>query len=399
MARICIIRHHYYPQETHVRRNAEALVERGHEVDLICLRDAGQAPIDSIGGVNVHRLRVQHHRRGIGRYLLEYSAFFLLTLITLTGRQLRRRYDVVEVDTMPDFLVFSTIPAKMLGAKVVLYLFDAMPEVFADKYGLPATHWMIRSMGLIERIAVRYADRVITACEALRATFVARGAPREKITIVLNVPNERVFRPELARPRRERRESSPFTIITHGTLTKLYGIQVVLKAVARLKEQLPGLRYLVVGAGEYGATLKELSKELRLEQVVSFIDWVPQERIVELILDADAGIVPVLGGYGELTTPNKLFEYIALGRPVISTSLRGIRDYFDDDSLLFYPPEDDVALSRHIGELYHNPLLADALTSKAHAIYEPLRWQRSKEIYCDVFDFTPRATSCRRAPR
>lgn len=372
-----------------MRRNAEALVEKGHQVDLFCLRALGQASCETISGVNAYRFPVQHHRQGIARYLFEYWAFFLLTFLTLTWRHIRRHYDIVEVDTMPDFLVFSTVVPKLLGARVVLYLFEAMPEAFASKYGIDKDHPVIKCIAFIEQLAIRYADHVITACEAFRSVFVARGAPKDKITVVLNVPNEGVFRPDLVADYQEkhRRDGSPgFTLITHGTLTEIYGVQVLIRAVARLKDQLPGLKLLVVGGGEFSRSLKALAQELGVSDIADFTGWVCQENVVKMILDADVGVVPILGGYGEMMVPNKLFEYVALGKPVVSSSLRGIRHYFGEDSLLFFNPGDDSSLAKSIERLYRDLQLRESIALKASKIYEQYRWQRAKEVYCGLFE-------------
>ena len=86
MSRICIIRHYYYPEDPRSRREAEALVEAGHEVDLLALRQAGEPAREVINGVNVRRLPVGHYRGSLLLYAYEYSAFFVLAFLVLAGR-------------------------------------------------------------------------------------------------------------------------------------------------------------------------------------------------------------------------------------------------------------------------------------------------------------------------
>src|SRR6476619_4018442 len=102
MARIAVLRQYYYPLDPRVRREAEALAAAGHEVDVLCMRRAGESARERCNGVDVVRLPLQHHRGGVARYLLEYALFFLAAAGVLTWRHLRRRYDVVQVNTMPD---------------------------------------------------------------------------------------------------------------------------------------------------------------------------------------------------------------------------------------------------------------------------------------------------------
>jgi len=92
MSRICIIRHYYYPEDPRSRREAEALAEAGHEVDILTLRHTGEPVHEVINGVRVRRLPVEHYRRSLFHYAYEYSAFFILTFLILTARLARRRY-------------------------------------------------------------------------------------------------------------------------------------------------------------------------------------------------------------------------------------------------------------------------------------------------------------------
>jgi hypothetical protein len=112
MKRVCIVRHGCYPDDTHVRRNAETLAKHGFDIDIICLKKKTQLPEEVIRGIKVHRFPLEHHRRGLLRYVFEYLAFFLLVSWKLIRISLRRRFDVIEIDNMPNFLVFSALIPK-----------------------------------------------------------------------------------------------------------------------------------------------------------------------------------------------------------------------------------------------------------------------------------------------
>ena len=120
--------HAYYPHDVRVRRQCEALADRGDEVDLVCLQDEGEQSTERIGNVNVHRLPLKHNRgQGVTGYLVEYSALFLLAFVKLTMLSIRHRYRVVQVHNLPDFLVFTTLVPRMLGARVLLDMHDITP--------------------------------------------------------------------------------------------------------------------------------------------------------------------------------------------------------------------------------------------------------------------------------
>ena len=108
--RLGMVVHAYYPHDVRVRRQCEALADRGDTVDLVCLRADGETPTETIWNVNVHRLPVRH-RRGQGPvgYLFEYTVFFILASIRLAALSVRHRYPVVQVHNMPDILAATGV--------------------------------------------------------------------------------------------------------------------------------------------------------------------------------------------------------------------------------------------------------------------------------------------------
>src|SRR5206468_10680741 len=91
-------------------------------------------------GVRLFRIPLAHRRRPAARYVVEYISFFLAALVVASLLAARRRYDLVQVDTLPDFLVFSAAVARMRGARVVLFMLELMPELLATRLGLAGGH-------------------------------------------------------------------------------------------------------------------------------------------------------------------------------------------------------------------------------------------------------------------
>ena len=99
------MRRAYYPQESHVRKNAETLVNAGFDVYLVCLKKAGEKRFENINGVNTYRVPLSAKRKGIASYLMEYICFFLISFVYVSILYLNHKFDFVEEDSMPDFLV------------------------------------------------------------------------------------------------------------------------------------------------------------------------------------------------------------------------------------------------------------------------------------------------------
>src|SRR5436190_13414714 len=120
----------HYPSDPRPRRAAEALAQEGMSVEVICLKEEESEPThEEFNGVSITRVPLKRRRGGKVAYLLQYGWFIVLAGVILSGRSLRRRYDLVHVHNMPDVLVFSALIPKLMGARVILDLHDPMPEL------------------------------------------------------------------------------------------------------------------------------------------------------------------------------------------------------------------------------------------------------------------------------
>jgi len=385
MKKVCIVRHGYYPADERVRKEALALIDKGYKVDMICLKDREEKKFENYEGVNIFRLPIQRKRTNITRYLLEYLSFFCLAFIKLNILHFRNRYDCVQVNTLPDFLVFVALIQKLCGARVILDLHEPAPELFETVFGVN-NKLMIKLVTFFEQISIAYADRVITVSEQMKDNYVKRGSPSEKISVVLNVPNLE-FNPDLYEAERGGRDDR-FSLICHGAMLKRYGQHVAIRAIALIKEEIPNVRLNILGYGEYEDELKRLACELGLEDYVTFRGFIPFIDLIKTIAASDLGIVPVeKNRYSDLVHTNKMFEYISMKIPVVITRTRAVEQFFGPDyrSLKYFESGDAQELAKAVIELYRHPVRREKMAKSALAKYETVKWENSKEDYCRLF--------------
>ncbi len=118
--RFCVIRHGYYPEDVRVFKEVRALYEAGYSVDVICLRKTGEKRKEIVDGVCVYRLNHLHKRHSLLRYFYEYGISFLKMFVLVTVLFFRRDYKFIQVNTLPDALVFVTIIPRFFGTKSLL---------------------------------------------------------------------------------------------------------------------------------------------------------------------------------------------------------------------------------------------------------------------------------------
>lgn len=369
----------YYPiGETRVQRESEALVEAGFEVDVICPRRAGERACETYRGVTVRRLPMQIRKSNLLDQLLGYTIFLIGSGVVLTYRHLRRRYDSVQAHNLPDFLVFCAVVPKLMGVPVILDIHDLMPEFFAGRFE-ERHKWLGRMVRWQERVSCRFADLVITVSDHWRETLLERGVGVEKLLVVMNLADERIFRiPDPLPPRRE-----GFGLIYHGTVHYRSGLDLAVSAVALLKHEIPGLRLTILGKGDQMAYLRSLTEELGVGHLVELRDeLVPAEFLPEIIASADLGIVPYRDDvFTDGLVPTKLMEYAVMGLPCVASATTAIETYFQGTMVAFFTPGDAQSLADTILELYRNPDSRDELAKRAEVFTDRYNWQQIGAAY------------------
>jgi glycosyltransferase involved in cell wall biosynthesis len=382
--RHCMVVHAYYPAaETRVERQARALLDHGIDVDLICLQKPGEPATANVDGVQVYRLPVRRHKgKGMAIQMLEYLAFFFLAFIRLTALDRRRRYEIVQVHNLPDFLVFVALIPKWTGARVILDMHDLMPEFYAERFERPMNSFPLRLVRWQEWVSCRFADHLITVTELWRQALIDRGQPSDKITVVMNVADDRIFHRDGVWNAPCRRHGS-LQIIYHGTMARRYGLDIALRAVALARRTNPEIFLTLHGRGEYSQTLQNLALELGLQDHVKFsMQFMNTNDLANLILQADLGIVPYRDGVftGDIL-PTKLMEYAALGIPCIAAHTRAIAAHFTGAAVHFFTPGDMEDLARSILALARDREKLAALARNLGEFTQRYNWPDQGAIY------------------
>ncbi|MGK9230429.1 glycosyltransferase [Inquilinus limosus] len=392
---VCIVRHGFYPSELNIRREAEALREDGYCVHVICLRKPGEAAHEVVDGIHVRRMPIEHRRGNIRRYLFEYNAFFVVASLELARLHLRHRLRAVQVNTMPDYLVFCTLPVRLAGVKVILHMHEPMPELFGMLFDKMHHRPLNLAVKLAERLSLAYADRALTVTADMRQNLGRRGADLSKITVVLNVPDDRMFHPDrythleerVARAKEEDRRAGVFRLLCHGTIEQRYGLDLVVGAVARLKNAIPGVQFRFMGQGEHLAAVLARAAELGVSSHVHYLGFVPFETMIEEILCADVTIVPMRRNpYSVLVHTNKMYEYMALGRPIIASRLDSVLSYFPEDTLLYFEPDGEDDLAERALYVFDHAEEIQSRVRRTTELYQMYRWEHEKGKYLGVYD-------------
>lgn len=382
------ITYDWYPYEVRALRTAEAAVDAGYEVDVICLGQKGMKSYEVHNGVHIYRLPI---RRGSGGSLpirlLQWAWFLLQAGVTVTLLHLRRPYDVVHVHNMPDFLVFSALIPKLLGAKIILDVQDISPELMAALVKGPLRA-VARLLAILqERMSTAFADHVVTTGGIFEEALLRRKVPKQKITTILNSADPSLF--PLARqcpaPYMSSQEGQSFIVMYHGTLEQRNGLDTAIRALVLARRVVPQLRLDILGRGNHVPALKQLVADLGANEYVVFRDACSPDKLVDFVVHGDVGIIPYrYDGFAELVLPTKAYEFAWMHRPIIASDTPAIRSMFGAESIVLCDSASPESFAAAIVDLYQHPEKRSSMVINAFEDYLPYRWELMAKRYQEL---------------
>ena len=375
-----------YPIDPRPRRAVEALRSEGAHVELICELDGDAAKREHFENLEVIRIPIRHIRGGALSYAYQYSSFILISAAILAWRSLRRRYQLIYVHNMPDILVMSGLIPKLFGAKLILDQHDPMPELMRTIFNKEESSFAVKVLQHLERWSIARANLVITVNRACERIFSTRSCDAEKIGVVMNSPDELMFpfRPANSYPVRDL--GGPFVMMYHGSLVERNGLELAVDALQRIQAEIPQAELRVYGRSTpYLEQVMDKVKKLGLQQKVHFLGPRRLEQLASEIQSCDVGVVPnQKNTFTDINTPTRIFEYLALGKPVIAPAALGVQDYFGPESLVFFNAGDPADLAEKMAFVASDPEGAIRIAELGQQVYMAHTWQQERQTLVNL---------------
>jgi glycosyltransferase involved in cell wall biosynthesis len=390
--RVAVVTFSHYPSDPRPRRAAEALAQQGMDVEVISIKQRPDEEGTGVfNGVRISRVPLKKSRGGKLAYISQYGSFIIAAFFVLAFRSLKRRYSLVHVHNMPDILVFSALIPKLLGAKVLLDLHDPMPELMQTIFNFGENSRAVRVLKTLEKMSTGFADGVLVVNQACLRIISGRSCPVEKIQVVMNAPDERIFReqaPIVNGKALRRAQSKDFVIMYHGSLVERHGLDLGVKALERIKPLAPGAELRVYGQSTpFLERVMNSVKGTELGESVKYMGPASLEKIAEAITECDIGIIPNRRSiFTEINTPTRIFEYLSQGKPVIAPRVPGIQDYFGNDDLLFFELGNADDLAGKLELAFKNRADLGKVVQRGQEVYSNHRWSAEKRRLVNLVD-------------
>ena len=358
------------PFDRRVWQEATTLRDAGYGVSIVCPTGKGcEEKFVSIDGIDIHRYDLPNEAEGALGYLIEYSAALFWTFLL----SLRIRFDVIHACNPPDLFFLIGGFYKLFGKKFLFDHHDANPELYEAKFGRRGFLWKV--MVWVEKLTFRTADVSIATNESYRRIALTRGGmDPDKVFVVRSGPS--LERMKIQKSDERLKQGRKFLVGYVGVMGKQEGIDLLLQSVAHLVKQRQDVHFALVGGGTSLEEMKALARELGVADYVTFTGRAPDAELLAVLNTADVCVNPdVANEMNDISTMNKIMEYMALGKPIVQFDLTEGR-YSAQDASLYAKRNDPADFACKIIELVDDPARRERMGEYGRRrVLDTLEWR------------------------
>ena len=311
----------------------------GYDLLVFCSRENGYDKYRAEGNVRIWNGNPKYMGDDLGVYLISHLIFMIRAGFWLFGQCIVRRPSIIHIHNMPDYLVILSLIGRLFSIKSIWDVRDISAAVWFTKKNpnsLCPSGVVFHTLKTVQRIAAKFCSGIICADKNQQQFLVKNGAHPGRIKVIMNLPLEDTF--QWVGPSVERKI---FRIIYHGTIAHRLGIDLVISAIKLLPEKYSNVIYDLIGDGDDKDRILQMIKESGLEKQVRIHgQFIETEKIPDWVRGASFGIISNRRTYAtdNFMLPHKMLEYIKLGIPVAVPKLNIIRQYMNEDEVIFFEP-------------------------------------------------------------
>jgi glycosyltransferase involved in cell wall biosynthesis len=343
------------PFDRRVWQEATTLRDAGYLVSIICPTGKGyESKYEQLDGIDIWRYNLPAEAEGALGYLLEYSAALFWTFLLSLRIAFSRGFDVVHACNPPDLFFLIGGFYRLFGKKFVFDHHDANPELYEAKFGRRDFLW--KAMCFLERLTFRFADVSIATNNSYRRIAVERGGmDPERVFVVRSGPS--LERLKQVPPVPALKCGKRYLVGYVGVMGKQEGIDLLLQSVRHLvhERKRADIHFGLVGGGTSLDEMKQLAQDLGVADYVTFTGRVPDAELLAMLNTADVCVNPdVANEMNDISTMNKIMEYMSLGKPIVQFDLTEGR-FSAQEASVYARRNDPVHFAVKIADLLDDP--------------------------------------------
>lgn len=382
-----------YLSDFRVQKEVQSLRESGHRLTVAAVTTADAPYRTEREDCLLFRKKMPSIIRKASVGALKFPFYFNFWSSYIRDILKVQKADVVHVHDLPLARIGHLLKEKC-GLGFVLDLHENWPDFLeVSQHTKSLAGKLLSSSGQwrkYENESVGQADRVITVVAEMKDRLVQNRAPEAKIIILENTPPVSSVTESIPG------ESEVFNVVYVGGVTQHRGLQFVIRGLALLEKDLKW-HFTVAGDGRYLAELKALTVRLGIGTNVTFKGKIAKTEAESLISRSDLAVLPhIRSVQSDNSSPNKLFEYMAAGIPVLASDCTSIKRVIDTtDSGVTYINDSPENLALKLRELY---LDRDKLKLKGNngrkAVIEHYNWETSAVSLIEMYSSLSVGDNC-----
>lgn len=366
------------PFDRRVWQEALALDSAGYEVHIVCPRTMDYPRRrELLSGIHIYRYSPGPEARRLPGYMIEYAIAIVAQLRLALAIRIRHRIDVIHICNPPDLLFLVALPLVASGARLIYDHHDATPELMIAK-GQPEDGWLVRTITTFERLTYRFCHVSIETNNSFRDIALHRGKMMpENVFVVRSAP--KLDRFANAKPDEAWRHGRKHLVGYVGIMGRQDGLDYLIDAANLIIRDRgrDDIQFVLVGDGPEFSRLKERVKSLEINDQVEFTGLITSDdKLGAILATADVCVSPdEANRMNDISTMNKVMEYMALGKPIVQFDLREGRVSADGASI--YAARNDVSsLAEGIIRLVDDVELRDRMGQVGqHRLATMLSWE------------------------
>jgi glycosyltransferase involved in cell wall biosynthesis len=386
--RILLIWDGEYPWDIRVSKVAQTLLAEGHEIHIVCRNRHALPRYELYQGLHIHRIAALPRAMAWANGAFTFPAFFNPVWIIELIRTLRSQScSMIIVRDLPMAPVVRVL-RLFSRAPAVLDMAECYPEMLRCAWQFERFRWsnlFVRNPAFadyVERKMTRSLDHIFVMVEESRDRLLRKGVPPERISIVSNTPDLSRF----PRPSSYAAGPGALELLYVGLLNPSRGVDIMIRAAALRASQPNGFTVRVVGSGKHAGELQRLAKQLNIGHRVKFDGWVDNSLVPGIVAEAAVGVVPHYScSHWNTTIPNKLFDYMAAGKPVIvSDAIPAARIVRETGCGLVYSSTEPESLAAAVDRMADPAVRARFGVAGRDAVEEKFNWRVDAAVLSQV---------------
>jgi glycosyltransferase involved in cell wall biosynthesis len=383
-----------FPPDYRVEKEAESLMESGHEIILLCYTTTKDRPTKEYHkGIQIRRFYIQKNVRNKLSALYLVLPFYRWIWLTRVRKLVKEeKPDAIHIHDLP-LCDIGLNMKKKFGLKLICdqheyysnwIVQNAHYNTFIGRIVKALSNWK-----KYEKKMLQQADLVITVEEPLRQEYIANvGIDTDRIITLPNTP-KKSFSESAIDSSLQEKYNQHFVLFYLGGIDILRGIDTAIQAVPEIIEEIPDLKVVLAGKVWKNIDPIQIAEGLGVGEYVEFVGWVPVNKLPSYIEASDVcfHIPPVMREENNKTIATKIYQYMMIGKPIIIGQAAMMKELIlDNEAGLDIRESNSKDFADRVKQLYYDKKLYERLASNSKEAGKRFVWEKTVKPLIDYYE-------------